>query len=359
MSANSKIEWTDHTFNPWIGCTKVSPGCEHCYAETLDTNRFSKTLGDGTKENPVSHWGKGAPRHRTSESNWKLPLKWNEQAKNSGTRPRVFCASLADWLDDEVDRVWRYDLLDLIQRTPNLDWLLLTKRPENFKRLLEDSMNQSSDRADEWISAWLNGTAPHNVSIGTTVEDQPRAGKRIPALEAIPAKIRFLSCEPLLGAVDLMKWLPIGKVSNLEYTPNGPGSFKKVGPSWFERQDTEFAEHIGLEHTPIHWVICGGESGDKARPMHPDWARSLRDQCQAAGVAFFFKQWGEWCAAPPEADCMDEPWCDLPYGEFHGGENFIEDSLCSEGDEPTLYRIGKKKAGRLLDGEVHNEFPSV
>jgi protein gp37 len=263
---NSNIEWCDHTFNPWEGCTKVSPGCANCYAENRNT-RF----GGGTAVN----WGKGAPRRRTSGHNWNQPVKWNEAAAaieavfnvpgpitsvlGPVARPRVFCASLADWLDDEVPIEWLADLLDLIQRTPHLDWLLLTKRPENWyerTRLVACLLSRTKAPRPNYallsfLAEWKLGSPPDNVWIGTTVEDQVRADERIPALLSIPARVRFLSCEPLLGPVYL----------------------HRARQAW-----------TGLPG--IDWVICGGESGPKARPMYPDWARSLRDQCAEAGVPF-------------------------------------------------------------------------
>lgn len=261
MAENSKISWTDHTFNPWIGCTKVSPGCANCYAATQDKLRSWTPEG----------WGKGKPRKRTSEANWKQPIKWNKAAGELAAlqagsihghhrRPRVFCASLADWLDNEVPIDWMADLLDLIQKTPNLDWLLLTKRPENFFPRMADATFWLAHNGKKWTTSqdWhVCKKPPTNVWIGTTVEDQKRAEERIPELDAIPAKIRFLSCEPLLEPVNL--------------------SLRK--------------DRIELPDS-IHWVITGGESGPGFRPFNPDWARSLRDQCQAAGVAFHMKQMG-------------------------------------------------------------------
>jgi protein gp37 len=226
MGENSKIEWTDHTFNPWEGCTKVSEGCKHCYAEAL-TKRFGRT-----------QWGPTAQRRRTSDSNWRKPLAWNRKAQQEGAPRRVFCASLADIFEDNPQVYdWRYDVYSLTEATPWLNWLLLTKRPENV--------------IDMVPPVWAFRQWPHNVWIGTSVENQAAADKRLPILTCIPAPVRFLSCEPLLGPVDLSPWL-----------------------------------------RRISWVIAGGESGTQARPMGPDWARSLRDQCQAAGVPFLFKQWG-------------------------------------------------------------------
>lgn len=340
---NSKIEWTDHTFNPWEGCTKVSPGCAHCYAETRNAR-----WNGGTAPN----WGKGAPRRRTSAAKWKEPLKWERETRRGAAgapgegetrRPRVFCASLADWLDDEVPLAWLIDLLDLIVLTPNLDWQLLTKRPENFRRRLE--MMAPARISAGW---WLDGThIPPNVWIGTTVEDQTRADERIPHLLAIPAKVRFLSCEPLLSAVDLRR---------CDIT-QGADPRRTVDPLLCDRS------HGGFVQGRIHWVIAGGESGPGARPMHPAWARGLRDQCRAADVPFFFKQWGEWAPRmafynDEDPDQPEEPNC----GVVQPGGLMVP--MCKDAflHQPPLgswwvSRVGKKKAGRLLDGKLHDAFP--
>ncbi len=241
MGKDSQIEWTDHTFNPWIGCTKVSPACDHCYAEAWDR-----------RYNSGKHWVLGAKRHKTSVANWYKPVKWDKEAAEKGVRYKVFCASLADVFDNKVDPAWRNDLWDLIRSTPNLDWLLLTKRPQNIADMLPD----------DW------GKGYPNVWLGVTVENQEEADRRIPHLLQIPAVIRFLSCEPLLGEVDL--WKP-------EYRcPDGsPG------------HGSAFAWGHGIK-----WVIAGGESGHNYRESKIDWFRNLRDQCIAGNAAFMFKQWG-------------------------------------------------------------------
>lgn len=228
MAENSGIEWTDHTFNPWTGCTKVSPACDYCYAEA-----WSKRSGH-------VEWGPHGNRRRTKT--WGNPIKWNRQAENEGRRFRVFCASLADVADNHrsIEPTWRVELSELIDATPWLDWLLLTKRPQNLLRLYP----------------WWQVQMPSNIWVGTTVENQSEADKRIPYLLNIPARVRFLSCEPLLGPVNLrpsMGWL--GGASGLQ------------------------------------WVITGGESGSQYRPADPQWFRHLRDQCDASGVPFLFKQW--------------------------------------------------------------------
>ncbi|MEI6322758.1 MAG: phage Gp37/Gp68 family protein [bacterium] len=221
MSANSEISWCHHTFNPWWGCTKVSEGCLRCYALI-----FSRRLGKDI-------WGAGVPRVRGSENVWMNPLIWNRKAEGLETRPRVFVASMADVFDDEVDGTWRDDLWNLIRVCPNLDWLLLTKRPQNIHEMLPE----------DWGNGW-----PH-VWLGVTVENQARALERIPILRSIPAALRFLSVEPLLGPVD-------------------------------------------LDLDDIDWVILGGESGAGYRLLDPKWARGVRDQCLRRGIPFHFKQWG-------------------------------------------------------------------
>jgi protein gp37 len=301
---NSEISWTDHTFNPWWGCIKVSPGCEHCYAETL-AHRYKFNV-----------WGpaKTTARRMMSENYWKQPIKWNAAAQSAGTRARVFCASMADVYEDHPQvRDARADLFNLIAKTPHLDWLLLTKRPENIERM--------------GPMAWRL-VPPENVWFGTSVENQEQADKRIPELLKVPARVRFLSCEPLLGAVNIWRDLLQGG---------------------------------------IHWVIAGGESGHSARPMHPDWARTLRDECDASGVAFHFKQWGEY--EPYEEDAQPPFWNDQHGHHIDGhaldildpetgemGKGWHEDSLYG----PAAFRrVGKHAAGRLLDGRTWDELPQV
>lgn len=343
MAEHSKIEWCDHTFNPWVGCTEVSPGCANCYAEG-----YGKRFG--------VEWGLGQPRRRTSAANWKKPLAWARKARgplacmcDHGTRshcseegacnepgcdcqrwvappsPRVFCGSLCDWLDPEVPIGWLADLLDLIDKTRGLRWLLLTKRPELWRERIEAvcEWNRGERPSIECPACfWLDGEPlGEQVWLGATVEDQRRADERIPVLLRIPATRRFLSCEPLLGEV---------------YLPDGhPG---------ISRDHQVYLDGIS-------WVIAGGESGPIARPMHPDWARSLRDQCSAAGgVPFLFKQWGEW--APDEGPSDGSEVCHVS----------LNGEVLGKGDPHPLdaawmRRLGKKHAGRLLDGLVWNEVP--
>ena len=326
MGKNSHIEWCDHSWNPWIGCTKVSAGCANCYAETMDKNRFSRTLGGGTKEEPISHWGKGAPRYRTKEANWREPLAWNREAKKGGVRSRVFCASAADVFDAEVPDEWRVDLFELVRLTPHLDWLLLTKRPENVGRGIIDSAQLAlrGDKMDVygWLCKWHHGHAPDNVWLGTSVEDQKAADERIPVLLQIPAKVRFLSCEPLLGTLALFQyWRDLPTREN----PSGAFDQSDCWETWLD----------GLD-----WIIGGGESGQNARPCDPEWAQSLRDQCLEAAnpPAFFWKQWGE----------------HFPLDQWeHSPDLIVSDP------DAQFAHVGKKRAGRLLDGETWDEIPDV
>jgi len=261
MGENSKISWCDHTFNPWMGCTKVSQGCKHCYAETLMDHRYGKVK-----------WGPAGTRVRTSAANWRKPLQWNRQAEKEGRRYKVSCASLADVFEDRAELVpWRVDLLKLIGQTPHLDWLLLTKRPENVLSMITDAgelLLVTGHRADGVkILRWMKHGyeyAPANVWIGTSVEDQQQAINRIPALLSISAAVRFLSCEPLLGPVDL--W------------PYTIPHFAADDPRHYPHRD-------GVE-----WVIAGAESGKGARWMDLDWVRKIRDQCAVQCIPFFFKQ---------------------------------------------------------------------
>ena len=255
---NSKIEWTHHTYNLWWGCVKVSAGCEHCYAES-----FSKRTGH-------TIWGpaKTTQRRTFGDKHWREPLKWNQQAKQAGQRHRVFCASMADVFEDHPQVTEeRRCLLDLIVHTPHLDWLLLTKRPENVNWMIEQATGFSES------SMWFHAVGDH-VWIGTSVEDQAAADKRIPELMTVPARVRFLSCEPLLGPVDLFR------VSTEDWD---------VLHGWKAKANNE----RGWANTPlIDWVIIGGESGPGARRMDLRWTESLVEQCQKSGVATHVKQLG-------------------------------------------------------------------
>lgn len=315
MAENSSIEWTHHTFNPWIGCQVVSPACDNCYAEAQ--NRFRNWNPQG--------WGPHAARKRTSASYWRQPLKWNREAEAAGERRRVFCASLADVFDNHrsIDPAWRNDLWKLIAATPHLDWLLLTKRPQNIFKMLPD----------RWHGGW------NNVWLGTTVENQQEANRRIPKLLSVPAKIRFLSCEPVLEPVDL------GFVKDR----NG---WRDVLHGW-----RNCDAYVGADDS-VNWVICGGESGPNARPMHPDWARDLRDQCAAAGVPFLFKQWGEWEPVSETRGDNGNWGRNWMLMDRNGSVDIPDDRAPDEHlREVAIARVGKKAAGRMLDGVLHDAVP--
>lgn len=348
MAENTAIEWCDHTFNPWEGCQKVGPGCDHCYAETRNA-RFS----GGTATN----WGPKAPRRRTSVSNWRKPLRWQTdgaalRAKH-GRRQRVFCASLADVFDNAVDPVWRADLFELIRATPDLDWLLLTKRIGN----VADMLPVPFDFERLYPNVWL----------GATIVNQAEADRDVPKLLATPARVRFLSMEPLLGPVNLEPWLAPWKVC--QQCDDGEGYGNRCASDRIPREEQcpwKRAVQIATEHPPydadgmpasitskvevLDWVIVGGESGPDARPMHPDWARSLRGQCEAAGVPLLFKQWGEW---KPLAENGNGFW---PSDEG-GCIRLTEDGERGQHGWP-MQRVGKKAAGRLLDGVQHDGVPA-
>ncbi len=220
---NSGISWTDNTFNPWVGCTKVSAGCDHCYAASIN-----KRAGG-------SNWGPGAERRVTRDANWRGPVKWNRQAEAAGTRIKVFCASMADVFDGEAPADARERLWNLIRATPFLDWQLLTKRPTNIHRFLP------KDWGDGYPNVWL----------GVSAENREYALRRIPVLQSIPAAIRFVSAEPLLG--------DLGE----------------------------------LNLTGIDWMIIGGESGAGARPFDVSWAERLTERSKLQGVKVFVKQLGK------------------------------------------------------------------
>jgi protein gp37 len=275
LSGGTKIEWAHFTFNPWWGCARVSPACQHCYAEAL-----AKRYGHGV-------WGKTAGRRFFGDDHWAEPLKWNRKAERAGVRYRVFCASMADVFEDRLDlESDRWRLWQLIEATPHLDWMLLTKRPENITWMVPVT----------WAVDW-----PANCWAGATAENQEWARLRLPHLLKVPAGVRFVSYEPALGPLDLS---PI--------------------------------EVLGL-----HLLIAGGESGHGARPAHPDWFRQARYLCQTAGLAFHFKQWGDWA---PAEQVPDAPMSRLA-------------RAVAWPDEQAMVPVGKKAAGRLLDGRTWDEMP--
>lgn len=273
----TKIEWTasilpdgtvvnGYSFNPWIGCAKVAPGCEHCYAEA-----------DMDKRRGRVKWGVNGTRSVTSGAYWKQPAKWNREAAAAGERRRVFCASLADVFEDREElTLWRSGLFDVIDETPNLDWLLLTKRPENIQR-----MWPQIPRNKEPLYVGNIDQPPwrHNVWLGTSISDQATADKAIPELLRCRdlSPVLFVSAEPLLGPIDFtrIRYECGGDCVHNMNCLSGYGGWDR--PRW---------------ECKVDWVIVGGESGSNARPCDLAWMQSIRDQCKAAGVACFIKQLG-------------------------------------------------------------------
>lgn len=389
MAENSAIEWTDHTFNPWSGCTKVHAGCANCYAEKNYSVRMR-----GVK------WGPGGTRVVAADAGWQKPLKWNREAEKFGVRARVFAASLADVFEDwdgpmldakgvelkvcddclviqpdgwkcmrcgrsttardaKMEDV-RRRLFALIDATPWLDWIIPTKRPQNVPRM--------------WCSHVNTDGAPpsqlhrKNVWLLTSVSDQETADRMIPELLKCRRLVPVLgiSAEPLLGPIDLSKYL-------------GPFCPACEMPCFVSGCRSRCCDAIVSRL--LNWVIVGGESGRGARPMHPDWALSIRDQCGGAGVPFFFKQWGEYMPywdedrfthGGEETARNAHEWM-LPSGvggkcwiydddgtwqNWTGDPRIDVDGQISE-QVAVLSRVGKKHAGRILDSRTHDAFPQL
>jgi protein gp37 len=365
MSDTTAISWCDATFNPWWGCQKVSPACDHCYAER-DANRFAPTR---------VLWGVDSERRTFDAKHWQQPLRWAKRAFEQCTdcgwrgyhtslrheggehfcpacgsgnwrpaRLRVFCASMGDWLDLDAPLEEFIKLLELVRATPELDWLLLSKRVGNWGKRLNQALNASdSIGLREWLALWLSGDAPRNVWLGATVINQEEADRDVPKLLAVPARVRFLSIEPMLGPVDLRFHI-----------------FSEPTGNWRTNGGKRQMELRRPADGGLHWVIAGGESGPHARPAHPAWLRSLRDQCAAAGVPFHFKQWGE--HTPGEL---------TPHPDYPGeGSAWRLDQMGRRWHDPNestrprdewapvkFARPGKAAAGRLLDGVEHLAFP--
>lgn len=292
----TKIEWTDETWNPIAGCTKVSPGCTNCYAEKMARRlqAMGLPLYDGTVS-ATGHWT--GIVNLASQATLEMPLRWKKPR-------RVFVNSMSDLFHPAVPDIWIDRIFDVMQQAPQHTFQVLTKRPE---------------RMAEYVNRRWSLPAP-NIWLGTSVENQATANERIPWLVETLAAVRFLSMEPLLGPV----WL----------------------------------DHLYvLQPRPlIEWVIVGGESGPGARPMHPDWVRDLRDECIDADVPFFFKQWGDWF---PRDQWEDHPTLILP--DDDDCYNAPGDQSLYVFREPGAYhvmhRVGKKAAGRLLDGREWSEWP--
>lgn len=308
MGRTTNISWCDHTFSPWWGCTQVSPGCTNCYAER-DSKRWGMTI-----------WGPTASRRFFGDKHWNEPLAWNRAAERAGVRRRVFCGSMCDVLEDRDDLGdHRLRLYRLIEQTPSLDWLLLTKRVENVMDFIPE--------------LYKHGGWPANAWIGATAENQEMADRRVPQLLKVPAPVRFLSCEPLLGPIDLAQ---AGDNSCVEWHENGG----------------------------IGWVIVGGESGPNARPTHPAWVRSLRNQCQEAEVPFFFKQWGEWIPDNQIIRHDKRHWprfAHVKFGTLDINGDWTPDVYPAKFPlihQECVYWIGRANSGDMLDGQQWRQFPA-
>lgn len=281
MSEQTGIEWCDHTFNPWWGCTKVSPACTNCYAET-----FSRRVGQKV-------WGADAGRRFFGDAHWAEPLKWNRQAHEAGVRRRVFCASMADVFEDREDLSEpRRRLFDLIEKTPALDWLLLTKRPDVMLDFFEGVSG-----------AGCEAPILPNIWVGTTVENQEYAALRLPVLVQVRATVHFVSYEPALGPVDF---------TNIDAMQH---SFDALRGEWCANRSGCLVDDKG--DGAIEWIIIGGESGPRARPFDLEWARSTVAQCKAAGVQVFLKQLG---ARPYASVSPDWSWNPNGVRDKKGGD---------------------------------------
>jgi len=329
MGYKSKIEWTDATWNPLRGCSKVSEGCRNCYAARVAA-RFS---GEGQPYEGLAEMTPHGPRW-TGKVQYVMnalnqPLKWRKPR-------RIFVNSMSDLFHEAVPDWFIFEVFDVMYRARWHTFQILTKRPERMWEWVTWYYEKSGIERDVYPNVWL----------GVSVENQRVADERIPLLLQTPAAVRFLSMEPLLGPVDLTNYLPYQYQATDEW-----GAFTDL-----------------YVQTGVDWVIVGGESGPGARPMHPDWVRSIRDQCQAAGVAFHFKQWGEWSTGRR----MSEIEIPSILSEARDGiiaattidpprESGETRYVCvdTEGRAFEMVRVGKKSAGRLLDGRTWDEFPEV
>lgn len=329
MGEISRIEWTDATWNPVTGCTKVSQGCKNCYAERDWARLVHLPAYQGRKFTDVA-----CHPERTDQ-----PLWWN--------RPRrVFVNSMSDLFHESVPDSFIDRVFVVMAMCPRHTFQILTKRPARMlaymRRLdypsrLTGIMERVIGYTDAHQKILLTSLPIANVWLGVSVEDQATADERIPLLLQTPAAVRWISAEPLLGPIGLSRWV-FDREKAIIDCMNGPSACN------FDQADS-------VVPYPLDWVVAGGESGPKARPTHPDWFRSLRDQCKAAGVPFLFKQWGEWS---PQEDTLLHGKIDarliekahIYYGTAAG--------FCpAEG----VFRFGKKAAGRLLDGMLHDEYP--
>lgn len=305
MSATTGIEWTDATWNPVTGCTKVSAGCDHCYAETF-AERWRGTPG---------HYFENGFDVQLRPDKLDLPMKWRKPK-------RIFVNSMSDLFHDDVPGDYIVDVFAVMAMAKQHTFQVLTKRHGRMRSVLSNPLfvEEMATRLEilNYPDVCTTQWPLPNVWLGVSTEDQKRADLRIPALLDTPAAVRFISAEPLLGPIDLHRTRP--------HSCDEHG--RDICPPWLIQ---------GLD-----WVIVGGESGRGARPMNPDWARSLRDQCTAAGVSFLFKQWGEWVAEDQSPEGIILPG----KSTRHWGD-----------DAPGVYKVGKKAAGRELDGRTWDEYP--
>ena len=336
MSEHTNIEWARHTFNPWVGCTKVGPACDNCYAEGWAKYTGQPELWNGE-------------RRRTTAANWQEPIKWDRKAAAAGVRERVF-PSLCDPFDNQVPPRWRDDLWHRIDQTPNLDWLLLTKRPGNIAKMLPNPETGVRPWGNGWPNVWLG------VSAGT----QKDADRNIPILLATAARIHFVSLEPLLELIDLTR---IKLNSGMTFNALKGG-------------EVASGSSVTYWH-PLDLVIAGGETGPRARPMHPAWLRSLRDQCVAARKSFYFKRWGRWAPVSalddeaiesiyhpaPKRDPEATRVCKVASHVLHvdgSQHDIVEPMAFAIGKGAmTMYRVGPRAAGRKLDGRTWSQMPET
>ncbi|MDX3026773.1 DUF5131 family protein [Streptomyces scabiei] len=343
MSATTKIEWTDRTWNPVTGCTKVSPGCDNCYAETF-AERWR-----GTPGHPYEHGFDIQLRPERLDQ----PMHWRNPS-------RVFVNSMSDLFHDAVPDEHIVAVFARMWWSPQHTFQVLTKRHGRMRSLMpriEERLREMERNLHlVHVPTPLRWPLP-NVWLGVSVENQTWADTRIPALLDTPVAVRFLSCEPLLGPIDLTRISP-GSRQQPEMVYDALGQRYGVPGRWQAKATAR-----------ISWVICGGESGPRARPMHPDWARSLRDQCEAAGTPFFLKQLGEWQPLGPlygDLEDTDDGHMEAVHLEAVEGKRVIQlesNGYIAEGHQPAdsrtwlMARVGKKHAGRELDGRVHDAFP--
>lgn len=340
MADNTKIEWAEATWNPIVGCSKTSEGCAHCYAERMAHRLGSNPTMKGRYAGLTDDKGNWTGEVRLIEEALDKPFSWKKPR-------RIFVGSMTDLFHKNVPDEWIYFVLAVVALNPRHTFMVLTKRAERMQHFMATNQRDLRERIEDaamqlygeeaWASAgnsMMGALAPgfnvgwpmRNLWLGVTAENQARLEERAPLLVTTPAAVRFVSYEPALGPVDLGPWLGV-----TQFADDAPWSFE-----------------TGAD---LDWVICGGETGPGARPMHPNWSRNLRDQCAAAGVPYFFKQWGEW--APLEGSGAGTP---TPIRCWQGGE--WQNGLTTE-RTAHMVRVGKAKAGHLLDGREHLEFPEV